>query len=547
MRRTVQAVAVLAAAVTMAAVALLVPAPSLAADPRTHIFLDSEFGDPVGQGGVVNFITPGSVVDSSYADGVLTVTTSNGFLASTIVLAAPIGEELEPGTYPETAPHPAPPGTPGIAVTIEGRSCAGSSGQFTIDEAAFGAGGAVVAFSGRFEQRCDGADGTLFGEIRVSSSVGIQAVVHETLVAFEPTGVGFTRDLGVALNLLGTLGFTFGEPTIVGPDADAFTILDSECANRAMPAGSHCLEELRFSPTAAGAHAAWIVWPDDTTRGERVVALSGMGLAIDEPSCELAVASDGGSFSRDRAAVVANELLTVAGFDWDPHDGISLAFTSPFGDESFFHVNADAQGDFIEGFAFGAGNAGRFSLVARGFLGSCNDTVIIDVVPLLDVLDSGFRHDIKWLYLAGVTRGCTATAFCPNATVTRGQMAAFLVRALDLPATSGDHFGDDNGTTFEGDINRLAASGITGGCGARRFCPNGTVTREQMASFLARAFRLPSAPHDYFSDDANSPHQSDINRVAAAGLTGGCSSTSFCPRGNVTRGQMAAFLRRALD
>jgi hypothetical protein len=68
-------------------------------------------------------------------------------------------------------------------------------------------------------------------------------------------------------------------------------------------------------------------------------------------------------------------------------------------------------------------------------------------------------------------------------------MAAFLVRALDLPITSSDYFTDDNVSIFEGDINRLAASGITSGCGTTSFCPNDNVTRGQMAAFLKRALR----------------------------------------------------------
>ena len=97
------------------------------------------------------------------------------------------------------------------------------------------------------------------------------------------------------------------------------------------------------------------------------------------------------------------------------------------------------------------------------------------------------RRSINRLAAAGITKGCTATTFCPTANVTRGQMAAFLDRALHLPATSTDYFTDDNSTTFEGNINRLAASGITKGCTPTTFCPNPNVTRGQMAAFLHRA------------------------------------------------------------
>jgi hypothetical protein len=66
-------------------------------------------------------------------------------------------------------------------------------------------------------------------------------------------------------------------------------------------------------------------------------------------------------------------------------------------------------------------------------------------------------------------------------------MATFLDRAFGLAATGTDFFSDDNGSRHEGAINRVAAAGVTGGCGSGRYCPHGNVTREQMAAFLYRA------------------------------------------------------------
>jgi hypothetical protein len=170
------------------------------------------------------------------------------------------------------------------------------------------------------------------------------------------------------------------------------------------------------------------------------------------------------------------------------------------------------------------------------------------VAGFLDIGSSAFRGDIAWLSATGITRGCTADRerFCPGAEVSRGQMAAFLARALHLPATSTDYFTDDNGIQFEGDINRLAAAGITRGCTTTAFCPDGLVARQQMASFLARALHLPATSTDYFTDDQGSIHEGDINRLAASGITSGCSPTTFCPQVVVTREQMAAFLHRGL-
>ncbi|MGF1668357.1 MAG: S-layer homology domain-containing protein [Acidimicrobiia bacterium] len=61
----------------------------------------------------------------------------------------------------------------------------------------------------------------------------------------------------------------------------------------------------------------------------------------------------------------------------------------------------------------------------------------------------------------------------------------------DHPAGDPDTFSDDNGSVFESDIEALAASGITRGCGPESFCPDDPVTRQQMASFLVRAFVQP--------------------------------------------------------
>ena len=187
----------------------------------------------------------------------------------------------------------------------------------------------------------------------------------------------------------------------------------------------------------------------------------------------------------------------------------------------------------------------RYSLQAYGDTASGGFAVSWDNY-FDDIGSSSFRDDIIWLYYAGITGGCTATTYCPTANVTRGQMAAFLDRALSLPATSTDYFTDDATSSFQGSINRLAAAGITGGCTATTFCPNAYVTRGQMAAFLDRALHLPATSTDYFTDDNTSSFQGSINRLAAAGITGGCTPTTFCPTANVTRGQMAAFLHRAL-
>jgi hypothetical protein len=167
-----------------------------------------------------------------------------------------------------------------------------------------------------------------------------------------------------------------------------------------------------------------------------------------------------------------------------------------------------------------------------------------------DVADSStFRADIAWLGSEGITRGCNPPwrdDFCPRRGVTRAEAAAFLVRALGLAPSDVDRFTDDDGSTHEADINALAAAGITRGCSALGYCPDQILTRAQMAALLARALDLPRVRADTFRDDDDSIHRADIERIAAVGITNGCAADRFCPRDPVTREQMAAFLHRAL-
>lgn len=164
--------------------------------------------------------------------------------------------------------------------------------------------------------------------------------------------------------------------------------------------------------------------------------------------------------------------------------------------------------------------------------------------PFTDIEDSQFRGDIVWAATEGITAGCSVDRFCPTASVTREQMASFLRRAGGLPYTTADYFSDDDASQHEADINAIAAAGITGGCDSDRYCPRSAVTRAQMASFLVRALNIPPSSVDAFDDDAGNIHERAINALAAAGITGGCGATTYCPNATVTRGQMAAFLHR---
>jgi hypothetical protein len=152
----------------------------------------------------------------------------------------------------------------------------------------------------------------------------------------------------------------------------------------------------------------------------------------------------------------------------------------------------------------------------------------------------------------GVVVGCGSGRYCPAAAVTRAQMASFLQRAFQLPPGPTDHFRDVGASPHAAAIGAVQAAGITLGCSAdgRSYCPNETVPRDQMASFLQRALELPPGPTDRFRDvDPSSTHAAAIGAVHEVGITLGCSADgrSYCPSSRVQRDQMASFVVRALD
>jgi Tol biopolymer transport system component len=158
---------------------------------------------------------------------------------------------------------------------------------------------------------------------------------------------------------------------------------------------------------------------------------------------------------------------------WSPDGGQILYDGDPFGDLDVFSIPSSGGTPDI--------------LTLSGDDEWNPDFQPIPAFPLVDARFSTFNVDIQWVYNEGITVGCSSERYCPDSLVTRGQMASFLARALSLPASPIDYFSDDNGTTHEVDINRIAHAGITKGCTATTYCPTANVTRGQMAAFIHRA------------------------------------------------------------
>ena len=156
----------------------------------------------------------------------------------------------------------------------------------------------------------------------------------------------------------------------------------------------------------------------------------------------------------------------------------------------------------------------------------------------------------------GIVEGteCDSGRFCPDEPVDRWVMAVWLVRAVDgkePPAVSVSRFADvEAGHWWAPYVERLAELGITVGCETRpaRFCPDDPVTRAQMATLLTLAFTLEEAPAAGFTDTVGHSRAADIDALAAAGITSGCTADPlrYCPQKAVTRAQTATVLARAL-
>jgi hypothetical protein len=185
--------------------------------------------------------------------------------------------------------------------------------------------------------------------------------------------------------------------------------------------------------------------------------------------------------------------------------------------------------------------------IPKGFLA---DFLDVDALhPFHDFVESIFR--------AGVTAGCSNGYYCESAANTRAQMAVLLLKGRFGPGhvpppSTGTVFGDVHPGDFAADwIEELAALGITGGCGSGNYCPDAPVSRAEMAVLLLKtllgSFYAPPAPTGIFDDVPVGTFADDfIEDLYNRGITGGCSAAPplYCPDAPNTRGQMAVFLTK---
>ena len=150
------------------------------------------------------------------------------------------------------------------------------------------------------------------------------------------------------------------------------------------------------------------------------------------------------------------------------------------------------------------------------------------------------------------TGPCSITARQP------GSMTYAAAPPVTQTFTVNSPFGDvstaDETQTFITAIDDMLSKGITSGCTASplEYCPTLNVTRGQMAVFIIRSIygsnNFSYNPNPYFTDATPSAVGSFfpyIQKMHELGITSGCTTTTYCPDLNVTRGQMAVFIIRA--
>lgn len=171
--------------------------------------------------------------------------------------------------------------------------------------------------------------------------------------------------------------------------------------------------------------------------------------------------------------------------------------------------------------------------------------------PFVDVKQGDYYYDaVQWAVGKKITSGTSATTFTPDGICTRAQTVTFLWRSQGRPKAAGaeNPFTDVSKDAYYYDAVLWAVEqGITNGTSATTFSPDATVTRGQTAAFLWRVAKQPQVDQtaNPFADVTQDAYY--YNAVlwgVAKEITNGTSSTTFSPDQGCTRAQIVTFLWR---
>jgi uncharacterized repeat protein (TIGR01451 family) len=154
---------------------------------------------------------------------------------------------------------------------------------------------------------------------------------------------------------------------------------------------------------------------------------------------------------------------------------------------------------------------------------------------------------------AGVTAGCGSGSFCPQVPLSRAAAAVWLLKSLEgatyePPPATGTVFTDVPASALEAAyIEELAQRGVTAGCDGARYCPEAPVSRAEIAVFLLQTLEsagyVPPPAIGMFADlPPSSPFAAWAEEQARRGITAGCGGGNYCPAAPVSRSQSAIFM-----
>ncbi|MDP9420037.1 MAG: choice-of-anchor D domain-containing protein [Actinomycetota bacterium] len=234
-------------------------------------YLDTEPDDPIGRGDTDVSLDPTATGDASHVYG-------GGFFSDGsyyhFEIRAAAGQQLAPGVYEGARRFPSP-GQPGFDVSSWGWACSDTSSRFVIDDISFGREGVLQTLAVRFEQRCNGWSGSLFGQVLVSSLAPLHLRdISTNVLDFGSVAVGQRAELDVVVDNVGPDENNVASVAVSGPD---FELAGTTCAGVLPPEG-RCTARVRFRPSVAGPRTGTLVLYDDIARpggSGRHVALEG--------------------------------------------------------------------------------------------------------------------------------------------------------------------------------------------------------------------------------------------------------------------------------
>ena len=174
-------------------------------------------------------------------------------------------------------------------------------------------------------------------------------------------------------------------------------------------------------------------------------------------------------------------------------------------------------------------------------LAAAQDTGFSDVAA-----DAWYAEAVAYVREKEIMNGTSAATFAPDATTTRGQMAAILYRAAGSPNAGADNsvaFSDVPETAYYAQAVRWAnANGLITGYSDGTFRADNPVTREQMTTILWRYAGSPTAGTAAISDSASvsSYAASAVSWAVGNNIVAPVSGDAFQPQSPATRAQIAA-------